>query len=144
MAVVSREVVLPAGVDDVWHALTDPGALGDWFGADVDLDLQPGGDAQFDAPGDRRRGVVEEVEPGRRLSFTWWPVGPDDDSRDPDRASRVGFTLEPVPSGTLLTVVEESLAGTASLQPQASAAWGRRCTALVWSAQARSVLSLCA
>jgi uncharacterized protein YndB with AHSA1/START domain len=134
--------VLPAEVDDVWEALTDPDALRDWLAAEVDLDLQPGGAARFDSAGDHRRGVVEEVEPGRRLSFTWWPVGAG--GEDDGSPSRVAFSLEPVPSGTLLTVVEESLAGTASLAPRALAAWGRRCTALVWSTQARSALPICA
>ncbi|MDQ1397620.1 MAG: hypothetical protein QOG64_2879, partial [Acidimicrobiaceae bacterium] len=74
MGTVTREVVLPAGVDEVWEAITDPRRLAEWFGADVDLDLWPGGNAEFRGDdGEVRRGVVEEVEPCRRLAYRWWP-----------------------------------------------------------------------
>lgn len=111
-----RDVHLPAGTDAVWTALTEPKDLEDWFGASVEWDLRPGGAAAFrQAEGDRE-GRVERVEPGRRLSFTWWPTG------EEDEASEVTYELAPDGEGTRLTVTERRLPAGAA---QASiATWG--------------------
>src|SRR5207248_1394631 len=99
---VTREIVLPAEADEVWEAITEPSRLADWFGADVRLDLWPGGEAEFVGDdGDVRRGVVEEVDPGHKLAYRWWHADGEDDA-----ASRVELTVEEVPSGTRLVVVE--------------------------------------
>lgn len=72
---VDREMVLDASAEAVWAALSDPAQLGAWLGADVDLDLRPGGAAIFRfEDGEVRRGMVQEVAPGAELSFVWWPV----------------------------------------------------------------------
>ena len=52
---VTREVVLEAPLDEVWEALTDPEQLEEWFSED----------------GEERELVVEEVETGRRVAYTW-------------------------------------------------------------------------
>jgi uncharacterized protein YndB with AHSA1/START domain len=147
MGTVTREVVLPAGVDEVWEAITDPRRLAEWFGADVDLDLWPGGNAEFRGDdGEVRRGVVEEVEPCRRLAYRWWPGvagagagdGVGDGVGDGGTArrsgeSRVELTIEEVASGTRLVVVE---APVPALGPQACASgagWTGRLRALVWA-----------
>jgi len=70
---VQRQVVLPAGVDEVWEALTDSEQLSEWFGAEVDLDPRPGGEGTFVGDdGEVRRARVEEVESGKRLALWWW------------------------------------------------------------------------
>jgi uncharacterized protein YndB with AHSA1/START domain len=72
---VDRELILRAPPDQVWAALADPERLGAWLGARVDIDLRPGGAASFHFDdGESRRGVVQQVEEGHTLSFTWWPV----------------------------------------------------------------------
>ena len=40
---LTREVTLPAPVEEVWEAVTED--LGGWFGYDVEWSLEPGGDA---------------------------------------------------------------------------------------------------
>ena len=52
---VTREVVLDAPVEEVWDALTDPERLEEWFSED----------------GEERELAIEEIEPGRRVAYTW-------------------------------------------------------------------------
>lgn len=100
MPSVERSVVIPASKDDVWEAITNPADLSAWFGADVDIELRPGGAADFQTDdGTHRRGLVEEVDEGRRLAFRWWPLGTAD-------VTRVQITLDDGPDGTEVTVVE--------------------------------------
>jgi uncharacterized protein YndB with AHSA1/START domain len=97
---IERELLLPAPPEQVWEVVTAPGFLAE----EVELDLEPGGDARFVDGDDRRTGWVEEaVPPGAgepaRLAF-WW-------STDDEPASRVELTLEPDADGyTKLRVVE--------------------------------------
>lgn len=110
---VEREVTLPAAPDKVWRALTEPGALTEWFGADVDLDPRPGRTATVRRPdGSEERALVEAADPGRRLALRWLPYerGPDGRTR-PRPPTRVVFTLKPVDEGTRLLVVEERIGG---------------------------------
>ena len=137
---VTREVVLPSGVDEVWAAITDPARLGEWFGADVELDLQPGGRAVFQGDdGAVRRGVIEEVDPGHKLAYRWWPYDRDDPNPGAPKQSRVELIIEAVPSGTRLLVTEVPLF---SASASATAQWGGRLQSLVWmSARARVTAS---
>ena len=74
--VVDRELVLSVLPAQVWAALVDPARLGAWLGADVEIDLRPGGAASFRFDdGEVRRGLVQQVDEGRSLSFTWWTLG---------------------------------------------------------------------
>jgi uncharacterized protein YndB with AHSA1/START domain len=113
---VQRQVVIPASVDQLWDALTEPESLAAWFGSEVEWDLRPGGAARFrELDGTRRRGVVDSVFPGRHLSFRWW-----EEDGGTKTASQVSYTLEPAEEGTRLTVTEEPVA--AADGPVASAA----------------------
>ena len=96
MPSVRREVVLPVPRDRAWELLTDEDALREWLAEDAELDAEPGGAVRADD----REGVVEDVEPGRRLAFRW---------DDGDDASRVVWTLDDVPGGTRVTVLERRL-----------------------------------
>jgi uncharacterized protein YndB with AHSA1/START domain len=92
---VRREIVLPAGRDEVWAALTEPERLEEWFANDVELDARPGGAGVFRwSNGEERRAVVEAVDPEERLELAL------------DEDGSVEFTLEDDPDGTRLTVVE--------------------------------------
>jgi uncharacterized protein YndB with AHSA1/START domain len=107
---IEREIVLPSPREEVWEALTEPERLEDWFANDVDVDLRPGGGARFRwANGEERQAIFTEVEPERRLAFTWEDEG------------LVEFTLEDVPDGTRLTVIETSPAWSTALELSAFA-----------------------
>jgi uncharacterized protein YndB with AHSA1/START domain len=91
---VEREIVVPAPVEEVWEALTEPARLEEWFANDVDLTLEPGGEGVFRwDDGDERCLVVEEVVPERRFCFTW-------------DESRVEIELLEVAEGTRVLVTE--------------------------------------
>ena len=110
---IEREVILPVPRERVWAALTQPDQLSAWFGTQATIDLRPGGEVVFTwdsstGPPRTHRGVIEVVEPPKRLAFRW--------QSDPAIAAttRVEFTLEPHPQGTRLRLVES---GFASLPP---------------------------
>jgi len=99
---IERELLLPAGADEVWQIVTSSG----WLAEEVHLELFPGGEASFDSEGCSKHGWVEEAVAPRpdeqsagRLTF-WW--GTDDEP-----ATRVELTLEPGGAqATRLRVVE--------------------------------------
>jgi uncharacterized protein YndB with AHSA1/START domain len=103
---IQREIELPATVQTVWQALTDPHFLSEWLADEVSVDLQPGGEARFVSGDEVRTGWIEEVSPpapdGRgsgRLAF-WWAV-------DDEPASRVSFSVDSLEEGrSVLRIVE--------------------------------------
>src|SRR5437763_14550738 len=111
----TKEVVLPVDRDEAWEAVSDSDALEAWLAERVELDLRPGGDATFTLPGgEERRGMVEEVAPGERLTFWWWPHDGDGES------SRVTFELAPAVGGTVVRVTETPAGPTALATPRAA------------------------
>jgi uncharacterized protein YndB with AHSA1/START domain len=66
-------------VERVWQALTEPGALRQWFPQDIEGDLSPGGKLRFVfREGDYENmpvfeGEVLEYDPPRLLAFSWGP-----------------------------------------------------------------------
>lgn len=101
MTHVTRTTVLPAEPARVWEAVGSPERLSRWLGVDVEVDLRPGGEGMAREPdGSVRHLVVEEVEPGERLTFHWWQG---------DSGSTVEIDLEPAGDGTLLRVTETML-----------------------------------
>jgi len=118
MGTVQRSVVLPAPVEAVWAALTEGDRLSGWLGGDVEIEAFPGGQIVVSEDGRRRRGVIVDLEPLRRLEIRWLPAsrrigflwGPDDDPAG--SGGQVEFNLEPVDLGavrlTHLTVVERA------------------------------------
>jgi uncharacterized protein YndB with AHSA1/START domain len=92
----------------VWAALTTAEGLGSWFGNQATIDLRPGGSARMtwtDGPTADMR--VERVEEPTVFGYTWSISGlPEDDPR----RTYVEFTLEPVGTGTRLSVVESGFA----------------------------------
>jgi uncharacterized protein YndB with AHSA1/START domain len=101
---IEREIELPAAVETVWQAVTDPDCLSEWLADQVALDLRPGGEASFVTGDEVRTGWVEEISPpgaagSGRLAF-WWAV-------DDEPASRVCFSVTSRDDGgTVLRIVE--------------------------------------
>jgi uncharacterized protein YndB with AHSA1/START domain len=113
-AVVSR--LLPARPQDVWHEWVDADAMADWMcpwpARCLGVQLEPvvGGNVRIDIEEDGFRffvaGRCAELDPPRRLAFTWscstW--------LDPNVESQVTVTLdavtldEPRCAGTLMTI----------------------------------------
>jgi uncharacterized protein YndB with AHSA1/START domain len=103
---IEREIELPATVQTVWQAVTDPDCLSEWLADEVWLDLRPGGEARFVSGDEVRTGWIEEISPPGdeapgtgRLAF-WWAV-------DDEPASRVCFSVTSGDDGgTVLRIVE--------------------------------------
>jgi uncharacterized protein YndB with AHSA1/START domain len=92
---IERILSLPAPPETVWEAVTSDG----WLADEVDLDLRPGGDAEFRSQQSSKSGWIEEAMAPSRLAF-WWTL-------DDEPATRVELTLEPDDDGgTQLRVVE--------------------------------------
>jgi uncharacterized protein YndB with AHSA1/START domain len=76
----------------VWHALTDPGAMREWFPQEVEADLRPGGKMRFShRKGETYEslpafdGEIVEFDPPRLFAYSWgtdllrWELHPDRD-----------------------------------------------------------------
>ena len=113
--VVTRSVVVPAPVEDVWDALTDPHRLEDWFADEIDADgFEPDAEVVFrwHESDEERRAVIEDVDAPRRLAFRWAARGDE---------SRVVFELDDEAAGTRVTVVETGgMAARATWAPRMS------------------------
>ena len=97
---IDRELETTAAPDAVWAAIAEPDGLGDWLEAEVELDLQPGGAGSFRfADGEVRRAMVEEVVPGRELTFSWWRIGSLQTRAPVGAPTTVTITVEPLPAG---------------------------------------------
>ena len=118
-AEVRREVVLEEPVAEVWQALTDPERLAEWFANDVELDARRDGSGVFRwDDGSVRHAVVEELEPQRRFGFRWYEPGCD------ESATHVELTLEELPEGTRLVVVEAAPVATRASALAGEWSWG--------------------
>jgi uncharacterized protein YndB with AHSA1/START domain len=111
---VERETLIEATPEEVWEALTDEDRLEEWMAPNVELDPIEGGEIAVRDGDDERLGTVETIEEEERFAFTW--------SRPGEGESFVEFTLEPLPAGTRVTVVEIPIGATAI----ASAIWDFR------------------
>ena len=105
---IERTVDIAHPPATVWAALTTAEGLGTWFGNAATIDLRPGGAAQMTwTSGEKASMRIERVEEPTVFGFTWGISGlPDDDPR----RTYVEFTLEPIGTGTRLTVVEAGFA----------------------------------
>ena len=102
-----HEQVIDAPAADVWRFMVDPAALSVWFGADAWLDPVTGGAIAFrQGDGSMRRGVVEEVDPGARLTWRWQEIRGVGFGRVIGEPSRVTIALEPIGGATLVRIVE--------------------------------------
>jgi uncharacterized protein YndB with AHSA1/START domain len=99
---ISFDFDLRHSPEKVWRALTDPKLLAQWLLPAIDLKLERGAPFAFKAPPQPGwDGMVNcrfvEIEPKRKLSYTW-RVGEID--------TVVTFTLRPTTSGTHLSLVQ--------------------------------------
>jgi uncharacterized protein YndB with AHSA1/START domain len=109
---IEKVIDLKAPVSRVWRALTDHREFGTWFRVRLEGPFVPGqvSRGNITYPGYehlRWEAVVQAIEPERRFSFTWHPYAVDpktDYSQEP--STLVEFTLEQIPTGTRLRIVE--------------------------------------
>jgi uncharacterized protein (TIGR03086 family) len=104
-----KSVLVPLNADETFALITQPDRLRRWQVVTARVDLRAGGDYRWTIiPGNSAAGTFTEVEPGRRVVFTWGWEG----SADlPPGASTVIITLEPAAGGTMVHLVHEGLTG---------------------------------
>ncbi len=127
-AVVRR--TLPAPCDRAFAALLDQGLIGRWmFGPGdevVHVEVQPhvGGRFSFLVRRDEmeidHEGEYLEIDPPRRLRFTWAATVADEEAD----ASQVDVELAPAAAGCEVTLVHHLHPAWADFVPQAEASWG--------------------
>jgi uncharacterized protein YndB with AHSA1/START domain len=74
---VERELAIAARPETVWEFLVDPEKAALWMGRGIELEPHPGGRYRVDViPGSVAVGEFVEVDPPRRLVWTWgWEPG---------------------------------------------------------------------
>ena len=100
-ATIVREVRIAARPETVFPYFTDPERMRRWMGRTISLDPRPGGALCIDYNGeDIVRGAFIEVDPPRRVVFTWgWEAAGDP---VPPGASTIEVDLSPDGDGTLV------------------------------------------
>ena len=116
---VERELEIAASPETVWELLTDADEATRWMGQAAAFDLRPGGVYRVDViPGNVASGEFVEIDPPRRLVFTWgWEQGTSD--LVPPGSSTVEFELEPRGDGTLLRFRHRDLPSAESAESHA-------------------------
>lgn len=98
---VEKSVELGASPADLWEHIVDGTLASEWMGSPITITPRPGGNVDFSPDGTPFIGTVEEVDPGRSITWSW---------RHPERdPSQVTITIEPNGNGTSLTVTERLL-----------------------------------
>ena len=98
---------LPVSPDEAYALVTEPERLRRWKTVSATVDLRAGGAYRFTViPGHVVSGTYRVVEPGRRVVFGWGWEG--DESLPPD-ASSVTVTIEPIETGSRVTIEHAGL-----------------------------------
>jgi uncharacterized protein YndB with AHSA1/START domain len=115
------EVVYPYTLDQVWRALTDASALGEWL---MPNDFEPRLGHKFQFHTKAVAGFegtvgceILEFTPPKRLVYSW---------RGANIDTVVSFTLEPVAQGTRLVLEHTGFAGTGSMSSLMSSGWEKK------------------
>jgi uncharacterized protein (TIGR03086 family) len=125
-----KSVLVPLNADATFALITEPDRLRRWQVITARVDLRAGGDFRWTIiPGNSAAGTFTEVEPGRRVVFTW---GWEGSAELPPGASTVTITLEPADGGTLVHLVHEGL--TAEQADSHAAGWNHYLGRLVTAA----------
>src|SRR5690606_26464578 len=107
---VRRTIRIAAPVDKVWSAITEPQHISAWFGRTVLDGSGVGATGTMTFPDYGAVPLrVEAIDEPRMVSYRWSnddAEGAPPTQLDEERSTVFTFTLEPVPDGTQLTVVE--------------------------------------
>ena len=101
--VVERELAIDASPETIWQFLVDPEKATRWMGQTASLDPRPGGEYRVGViPGHTASGEFVELDPPRRLVFTWgWESGEEGKGVPPGSTT---VEIELVPTGDRTTL----------------------------------------
>ncbi len=103
----TKSVIVPLEPADTFALITEPDRLRRWVAIAARVELRAGGEFRWTVtPGHSAAGTFVEVDPDRRVVFTWgWEHG-----GDPlPGGSTVSVTLTPVEGGTEVRLVHDGL-----------------------------------
>jgi uncharacterized protein YndB with AHSA1/START domain len=109
---VQREIAIDASPETVWEFLVDEQRATRWMGLSASFDPRPGGLYLVEVvPGHTGRGEFVELDPPRRVVFTWgWDPGEDGEPNlVPPGSSTIEIELVPSGSGTTLRFTHRDL-----------------------------------
>jgi uncharacterized protein YndB with AHSA1/START domain len=106
---VERELAIAASPEAVWEFLVDPDKATRWMGQSASFEPRPGGLYRVEViPGNTAAGEFVELDPPRRLVFTWgWEPG--GSGKVPVGTSTVEIELVPTDEGTTLRFTHRGL-----------------------------------
>ncbi len=103
----NKTVFIPVDPDAAFALITEPERLRRWKAVAARVDLRVGGDYRWTVtPGHSAMGSFTEIEPGKRIVYTW---GWEGDAGLPPGASTVTVNLEAVEGGTTVQLIHEGL-----------------------------------
>ncbi|MCP9000411.1 TIGR03086 family metal-binding protein [Pseudarthrobacter sp. RMG13] len=104
---IDKSVFIPVDPDTAFALITRPERLRRWQAVAARVDLRVGGEYRWTiTPGHSAAGTFTEIEPGKRVVFTWDWEGSTAPAAD---ASTVTITLDSVDGGTNVRLVHEGL-----------------------------------
>lgn len=105
---IERQIFIDAKPETVWELLVDPKQITRWMGLTTILEPHRGGQYRSEVvPGRVARGEVIEIDPPRRLVYTFgWELP---NTPVPPGSSTVVFELQPSDGGTLLRFAHRDL-----------------------------------
>jgi uncharacterized protein YndB with AHSA1/START domain len=102
LTTVEREIAIAASPETVWEFLVDPDKAVRWMGTAATFEVRPGGLYRVDVvPGNTAAGKFVEIDPPRRLVYTWGWEASSAGSLAPG-STTVEFELIENDGGTLL------------------------------------------
>ena len=105
--VLEVTVHIEAQPETVFSYFTDPAKYVQWMGSAARIVAKPGGEYHiYMRDGVETAGVVVEIEPTKRLVFTWGWIR---DSAVPPGSSQIEVTLQADGPGTLVTLRQHGL-----------------------------------
>ena len=106
--VIEREVLIEAPIQVVWHTITEPDQISQWFADRVELVAEPGARGYLGFGEKGGPVVVETVDPPTHFSFRW--NHPQEEEPVDSNSILVDFTLTPEgDERTRLRVAESGL-----------------------------------